>query len=95
MLIEIGCSPVHAGSCASEFQRRTRNRQYAASARTHIKKAQAQLAAGDLESAEASIQQATKALDKAAQKGVIHKNNAARRKSSLAKALNEAKAAAA
>jgi small subunit ribosomal protein S20 len=40
------------------------------------------------------VQQAIKALDKAAQKGVIHANNAARRKSRLVKALNKAKAAA-
>jgi small subunit ribosomal protein S20 len=73
--------------------RRSRNRHYSSSARTYIKKARVQLAAGDLETAEVSIYQASKALDKAAQKGVIHKNNAARRKSNLVKALNKAKAA--
>jgi small subunit ribosomal protein S20 len=40
------------------------------------------------------VQQAVKALDKAAQKGIIHRNNAARRKSRLMKALNKARAAA-
>lgn len=38
---------------------------------------------------------AEKAIDKAAQKGVIHKNAAARKKSRLARALNKAKAAGA
>ena len=38
------------------------------------------------------MQTALKALDKAAEKGVIHKNNAARRKSRLMHALNNAKA---
>jgi small subunit ribosomal protein S20 len=75
--------------------RRARNRYYASSARTYIKKAQVQIAAGDFESAEASIRQASSALDKAAQKGAIHKNNAARRKSNLVKELNKARAAAA
>jgi small subunit ribosomal protein S20 len=39
------------------------------------------------------VQQAVSALDKAAQKGVIHRNNAARRKARLMKLYNEAKAA--
>jgi small subunit ribosomal protein S20 len=50
------------------------------------------IAAGRLEEAEATARQATSALDRAAQKGVIHKNNAARRKSRLMKRLNQAKA---
>jgi small subunit ribosomal protein S20 len=44
-----------------------------------------------LEEAESMAQQAFSALDKAAQKGVIHKNNAARRKSRLTDYLNRAK----
>ena len=75
------------------IKRHMHNRYYATSARTYIKKARVQIATGDLETAEASVQQATKALDKAAQKGIIHANNAARRKSRLVKALNKAKAA--
>jgi small subunit ribosomal protein S20 len=73
-------------------KRRARNRYYQTTARTFVKKARAQVETGDLETAEASIQQAIKALDKAAQKGAIHKNNAARRKSRLVKALNKVKA---
>ena len=74
-------------------KRQMHNRYFASTARTYIKKARLQIAAGDLETAETTVQQATKALDKAAQKGIIHANNAARRKSRLVQALNKAKAA--
>jgi small subunit ribosomal protein S20 len=61
--------------------------------RTHVKKARALLAAGKVSEAEQAMQTALKSLDKAAEKGVIHKNNAARRKSRLMRALNNAKTA--
>ncbi len=67
------------------------NRYYSTSARTYIKKARAQIAANELEDAEQAVQAAAKTLDKAAQKGIIHPNNAARRKSRLMKALNKAR----
>jgi small subunit ribosomal protein S20 len=51
------------------------------------------LTAGKLPEAEQAFQAAVSSLDKAAQKGVIHRNNAARRKSRLAMALNKARAA--
>ena len=63
------------------------------STRTHIKRARTLLAAGKVSEAEQAMQTALKSLDKAAEKGVIHKNNAARRKSRLMRALNNAKAA--
>ena len=69
-------------------KRRLRNRVYRGRARTFVKKAQASYTAGDLELARQSTKDAIIALDKAAQKGVIHKNNAARRKSRLMKRLN-------
>jgi len=47
------------------------------------------IAAGDLEEAREAVHAAVSALDKAAQKGVIHKNKAARRKSRLMKQLNQ------
>ena len=59
-------------------------------ARTYVKKAQQLIAEGQVEEAQAAVQQALRALDKAAQKGVIHRNNAARRKSRLMKLLNQA-----
>jgi small subunit ribosomal protein S20 len=75
------------------IKRRTRNRYFEATSRTFVKKARLQLATGALKEAETTVQQAVKALDKAAQKKIIHPNNAARRKSRLVKALNKAKAA--
>ncbi len=76
-------------------KRRDHNRYYGTTARTFVKRARAQIAANELEDAEATVQQAAKALDKAAQKGIIHANNAARRKSRLVRALNKAKASSA
>ena len=73
--------------------RQEKNRFFRVTARSYVKKARAQIDANELEAAEATVQQAIKALDKAAQKGVIHSNNAARRKSRLVIALNKAKAA--
>lgn len=74
-------------------KRQTSNRFFATTARTYVKKARTQIETGDLESAEATVKLAQKALDKAAKKGIIHKNNAARRKSRLVLALNKAKTA--
>ena len=74
-------------------KRRVQNRLYRSTARTYVKKARTHVEAGSIEAAEETLQKPIKALDKAAQKGVIHKNNAARRKSRLMKALNKAKAA--
>ncbi|MBP7213070.1 MAG: 30S ribosomal protein S20 [Anaerolineaceae bacterium] len=67
---------------------RLRNRVYRGSARTYIRKAQVAINGKNTELAEAEVQKAIRALDKAAQKGVIHKNNAARRKSRLMARLN-------
>ena len=71
------------------------NQVHRSKARTYIKKTRSLIAAGQLEDAEAMARQAVSALDKAAQKGVIHKNNAARRKSRLMQHLNQAKQEAA
>jgi small subunit ribosomal protein S20 len=69
-------------------EQRLRNRVYRGTARTYVKKAQAVIKAGDKEQAQVETKQAIKALDKAVAKGVIHKNNAARRKARLMKKLN-------
>jgi small subunit ribosomal protein S20 len=45
--------------------------------------------AGEVKQAEEQVVAAIRALDKAAQKGVIHKNNAARRKSRLLQSLHK------
>jgi len=64
-----------------------------ATTRTLVKKARAAIAKSP-EISEEAVRAAISALDKAAEKGVIHKNQAARRKSRLMNALNKARAAA-
>jgi small subunit ribosomal protein S20 len=64
-------------------------------ARTYIKQTRRLIAAGQLEEAAAMANRAASALDRAAQKGVIHKNNAARRKSRLMRHLQKAQQQAA
>ncbi|OQY29627.1 MAG: 30S ribosomal protein S20 [Chloroflexota bacterium] len=68
-------------------KRRERNRRYLSSSRTLVKKAKIAIADGNLEQAKEATILATQSLDKAAAKGVIHKNNASRRKSRLMKSL--------
>jgi small subunit ribosomal protein S20 len=68
-------------------KRRIRNRIYRGRARTFVKDARLALATKELDTARAATLEAISALDKAAEKGVIHKNNAARRKSRLMKHL--------
>ena len=71
-------------------KRRKRNRKVRAETRTYIKQARVQIEEGELEEAQKSVAQAIRALDKAAEKGVLHRNNAARRKSRLMRKLNQA-----
>ena len=68
-------------------KRRVRNRVYRGGARTFVKKARTSLQGKDLQVAQQDTLEAISALDKAAEKGAIHKNNAARRKSRLMKRL--------
>ena len=68
-------------------KRRLRNRVFRGQARTFIREARASMLEENLEEARVSTLKAVKALDKAAEKGIIHKNNAARRKSRLMKQL--------
>jgi len=70
-------------------KRRLRNRVYSGGARTYVKKARIAIGEGGAEEARTAVLQAVSALDKAAEKGIIHKNNAARRKSRLMKRLAE------
>ena len=74
----------------SAERRRLRNREFSGRARTAIKKARKLMEEGRLEEAREAAQMAASALDKAAEKGIIHKNNAARRKSRLMRRLNQA-----
>lgn len=64
-------------------KRREQNKTYRGGARTSVKKANTAIESGDVEKARLATKQAASALDKAAEKGVIHKNNAARRKGAI------------
>ena len=70
-------------------KRRVRNRIVRGRARTSVKKALTGIESGNIEEARSATLVAISALDRAAQKGVIHKNNAARRKSRLMHHLSE------
>ncbi len=70
-----------------------RNRLFRGSARTAVRNARRLIERGQVEDARAAMNVAVKALDKAAKKGIIHKNNAARRKSRLVRRFNEAEKA--
>ncbi len=67
----------------SGAKKRERNRVFKTRARTYVKQTRKLVAEGRLEEARAAAQQAIRTLDKAASKGIIHSNNAARRKSRL------------
>ena len=70
--------------------RRVRNRPYRTAARTFVKKAEAAIRAGDQAVAQLAVVDAISMLDRVASKGIIHRNNAARRKSRLMSKLNKA-----
>ncbi len=72
------------------LKHRNRNRAIKGSLRGAIKRTRTAVAAGDLGNAQESLQQAISSLDRAAKKGIIHPNNAARRKSRLMKLYNQA-----
>jgi small subunit ribosomal protein S20 len=76
-----------------EQKRRARNRSIKSRVKTYITKARQAIAtpAAGVEEATAAVRAAVSELDRAAKKGVLHKNNAARRKSRLMKQLNAAK----
>jgi small subunit ribosomal protein S20 len=67
-----------------------RNRAIRSAYRTAIKRYEQALAANDIEKAQELLQVAISRIDWAASKGVIHSNEAARRKSRLTKRLNQA-----
>ncbi len=68
-------------------KRRLRNRFFRGGARKAVAKARLAIASGEVTESREAVLSAVKALDKAAEKGIIHKNNAARRKSRLMKRL--------
>jgi len=66
-----------------------RNKAIKSGVKTAMKKVLAAIEAGDKEAANAALVAATKAIEMAATKGVYHKNNAARKVSRLATAVNK------
>jgi len=73
-------------------RKRLRNKAIQSLCKTNITKTERLIFSGELESAQEAAVAAISSLDKAAEKGIIHPNNAARRKSRLMKKLNEAQA---
>lgn len=67
---------------------RLRNKAVKSELKTFVRKTREAVTAGDKEAAEEALQVASRKLDKAVSKGVIHANQAANRKSKLAKRVN-------
>ncbi|MBN9644190.1 30S ribosomal protein S20 [Corynebacterium mendelii] len=70
-------------------KRRQRNQHVRSAVRTEIRKFRALVAEGNAEEAAVQLRAASRSLDKAVTKGVFHRNNAANKKSRMAKALNK------
>jgi small subunit ribosomal protein S20 len=68
--------------------KRLRNRPYRSAARTYVKKAEVAIQSGNQDAAATAVGDALSMLDRVASKGIIHQNNAARRKSRLMKKYN-------
>lgn len=68
--------------------RRIANRPYRSVARTYVKKAELAIRSGDQDVAAPAVGIAIRTLDRVARKGIVHGNNAARRKSRLMAKFN-------
>ncbi|MFC8732701.1 30S ribosomal protein S20 [Luteimicrobium sp. NPDC057192] len=66
---------------------RLRNKAVKSELKTYVRRVREAVAAGDKDAATTALTTASRKLDKAVSKGVIHKNQAANRKSALAKAV--------
>lgn len=72
-------------------KKQLRNKSVRSATKTYVTQAEKLISSKNLESAHAAVVAAISALDKAAKKGVIHQNTAARSKSRLMKKFNQAK----
>ncbi|MCA9711634.1 MAG: 30S ribosomal protein S20, partial [Myxococcales bacterium] len=72
------------------IKRRARNLRHLSTMRTYIKRVRRALASGQLEEAQQALPQAITAIGKAASKGVVHSNTAARYASRITRAVNAA-----
>ena len=70
--------------------RQERNKAVKSSVKTAIKKVEAAVREADKDAAAKELLNATSIIDKAAKKGVLHKNNASRKVARLAKMVNSA-----
>lgn len=73
---------------ATNEKARQRNVAVKSELKTHVRRVREAIAAGDKDAAQAALKVASVKLDKAVSKGVIHANQAANRKSALAKAVS-------
>ncbi|MCH8207050.1 MAG: 30S ribosomal protein S20 [Chloroflexi bacterium] len=80
-----------AKSARVSERRRVRNAPLRTRAKTFVTRARRLIVTNDLAGAEQAVAEAVVSLDKAAQKGVLHRNNASRRKSRIMKMLHRAK----
>ena len=76
-------------SARVEERRRIRNAPLRTKAKSSVKRARGLIESGEVEDAAAAVRSAVVALDKAAQKGALHKGNASRRKSRLMRQLHQ------
>ncbi len=67
---------------------RLRNKAVKSELKTYVRRVREAVAAGDKDAATTALQAASRKLDKAVSKGVIHANQAANRKSAIAKTVN-------
>ena len=73
----------------SSERKRVRNQRIRSYTSTSVKKARQLLVEGNKEEAQAAVARAMSALDRAVGRGIIHRNNAARRKSRLVRHLKK------
>ena len=78
----------------SSARKALRNKPIRSMCKASITKAERLIFSGEVEAADKAVVAAISALDKAANKGIIHPNNAARRKQRLMKKLNSVKMSA-
>ena len=67
-------------------KKRIANQEVRTSLKTYVKRVRQAMDSGDVETVQVALQRVNRAFDKAVQRGIVHKNQAARRKSRIAKA---------
>jgi small subunit ribosomal protein S20 len=77
-------------SARTASRRQQRNKSLRSQVKTNITKAEKLIFAGEIKNAQEAVAAAVSSLDRAAEKQIVHGNNAARRKARLLKKLNQA-----